>query len=179
MGKQPDSFKVALDDTLLQISEMLVRRDAIQGELDQVNGRIEDLEDAAYSLGTLCGIDPIKEHPELFPESAEPETGFTDAVRRVFQNIPEGRRLYSARNVRDSLKEAGFPLENYKNPLASIHTILKRLVKKGEIDRVVTEDEIRYDAKQPGPPKPGPVEKKQLERRALQIAREAFKNAKK
>jgi len=35
--------------------------------------------------------------------------------------------------VRNRLRAGGFDLKGYKNPLATIHTILKRLVKAGEL----------------------------------------------
>src|SRR5207249_3977513 len=101
-------------------------------------------------------------------ECAEPEMGFTDAVRKVFRNIPEGRRYLDPKSVRDILKEEGFPLEKYTNPLASIHTILKRLVKKGEINRMVNEDGIRYDAKQ----RPDPFQEQMVRKVTAKILAE-------
>jgi hypothetical protein len=137
------TYKVALDQTLEQLAKALARRERLQLTQAKWDSHIDDLQDAAEALGRLCGIDPTKQHPELFPEDAEPEVGFTDAVREVFRNADE-RFLYQPISVREKLKEMGFPIAKYKNPLASIHTILKRLVEHGEIIRVDFEGSSRY-----------------------------------
>ena len=54
--------------------------------------------------------------------------------------------MYTPVEVRNALRDRGFKIEQYKNPLASIHTILKRLVKSGELHSVQDDDEsvVRY-----------------------------------
>jgi hypothetical protein len=42
----------------------------------------------------------------------------------------------TAENVRDRLEFLGFSLKKYSNALASIHTVIRRLLEKGEIDEV-------------------------------------------
>ncbi len=68
--------------------------------------------------------------------------GFTDAVRNVLRNNPG----YSATatRVRDMLISSGFNLNSYSNPLASIHTILKRLAERGEADPTINNGEVYY-----------------------------------
>jgi hypothetical protein len=67
-------------------------------------------------------------------------TGFASALRRdTERGSAKGREAEESRSekdawftpveIRDALKRMGFPFENYKaNPLASIHTTLKRMV---------------------------------------------------
>src|SRR5580765_6778842 len=68
-------------------------------------------------------------------------TGFAFALRRgadqgqpettgIGQESPGARKeWFTPVEIRDALKRMGFPFENYKaNPLASIHTTLKRMV---------------------------------------------------
>jgi hypothetical protein len=45
------------------------------------------------------------------------------------------------------LIESGYDLSQYTNPLASIHTILKRLVKSGEVEGTVRDGELYYQWK--------------------------------
>ena len=68
--------------------------------------------------------------------------GFTDAVRIVLSK----NRSYAATaiGVRDLLIKDGYPLDGYSNPLASIHTILKRLADRGEVEIETTSGEIYY-----------------------------------
>src|SRR5215831_15452550 len=56
--------------------------------------------------------------------------GLTDACRLVLRNAVEP---LTALGVRDRLAAIGIDLDKYSNPLASIHTVLKRLHEGGEI----------------------------------------------
>lgn len=142
MSKPEGDFRAALDNTLKHLADALGRRETLQLQLAEIDGRIDDLGEAAISIGRLCGIDPQTTYPELFPQHADPEIGFTDAVRQVFDNAPE--QWYEPVSVRDELARLKFPLERYKNPLASIHTILRRLHEQGELKRMELEDMVRY-----------------------------------
>lgn len=67
------------------------------------------------------------------------ELGLTDAIRKVLRSNP--KNYFTATEVRDKLREAKFDFSSYKaNPLASVHSILKRLkpdeVEATEIDGV-------------------------------------------
>lgn len=75
--------------------------------------------------------------------------GFTDSVRGVLRNNPG----YSANatGVRDMLIRSGYNLSAYTNPMASIHTILKRLAERGEVDTSVSGGELYYRWKQDVP----------------------------
>ena len=49
--------------------------------------------------------------------------------REAEESKPEKDAWLTPVEIRDALKRMGFPFENYKaNPLASIHTTLKRMV---------------------------------------------------
>src|SRR5262249_25621978 len=84
--------------------------------------------ETAYSVSQLCDADPAKEFPNLFGDET-PDAGITDAVRAVF----EPGLGFTPVEVRSALRRKGFKIDEYKNPLASIHTILKRLGKSGEL----------------------------------------------
>ena len=61
--------------------------------------------------------------------------GLSDSVRTA---LSKNRKLFmTATAVRDEMKRAGFDFGNYSsNPLASVHSVLKRL-KPDEVDRQV------------------------------------------
>jgi hypothetical protein len=63
-------------------------------------------------------------------------------VRNVLRNVPS--QALTAKKVRDLLRSAGFDLSSYTNPLASIHTILKRLAERGEVEVSESGGEVHY-----------------------------------
>jgi len=70
--------------------------------------------------------------PERLLEIAK-QMAQTDKPECADFNLPE-RHWLTPVEIRDRLKNMGFPFENYKaNPLASIHTTLKRMV-PGEVE---------------------------------------------
>ena len=60
--------------------------------------------------------------------------GLTDAIRQAFKTAPNVQM--GATGVRSRLKQIGFDITVYGNLLASIHTVLGRLEKSGEIKHV-------------------------------------------
>jgi hypothetical protein len=68
--------------------------------------------------------------------------GFTDSVRNVLRNVSS--QALTAKEVRDLLRDAGFDLGSYTNPLASIHTILKRLAEREEVVVSESNGEVHY-----------------------------------
>lgn len=108
------TYPRALDDARRE-------RDDLRRQTRELSERIEKLEHTISALAALCG------------EPLPVVTGFTDAVRHVLRNAyPNGLMPTTVRRL---LQESGFPLSEYGNPGASIHTILKRLEKSGEARR--------------------------------------------
>ncbi len=131
------SYKQTFNIVVEELSEMMSRREELENELEKVNRRIENLHHSLNGLGEL--FDPYavvklaKQRPELFPYlSIREDMGFTDAIRDVLQS-GFGSWL-TAIEVRDMLAAGGFDVDKYKNVLASIHAILKRLAVKGEVE---------------------------------------------
>jgi hypothetical protein len=125
------NYKVTMRMLMEDLSDLLQKKESLEDRLQEVIERIATVREAAWGMKDLSGIDPDKEYPHLFSTEAIPDVGFTDAIREVFRARP-GVGLTPV-GVRNKLKERGFKLENYTNPLASIHTILKRLEKQDEL----------------------------------------------
>lgn len=89
---------------------------------------------------------------ESLSEMTGEQLGFTDAIREVLNS--NSGFFFNAIGVRDRLRDYGFPLESYTNPLASIHTILKRLFDKGELKRQTNSGDVFYSAAPKGLPPP-------------------------
>lgn len=115
-----DSEKLALESYLGKLKEATVER-------SKLTKQIKRFEDAARSiLATTEDEHEVATYQEMLDDIIEP-TGFTDAIKKVLQTA-NGEAM-TATEVKDALPGAGFPLSGYSNPLASVHTILKRLGK--------------------------------------------------
>ncbi|HEY5839103.1 MAG TPA: hypothetical protein VIT19_08710 [Pyrinomonadaceae bacterium] len=135
------TYKAALED----LAEMMAEREELDAKRDDIDKRIIRLRDAITGLGGLCNMNAesiAKEHPELFPDRVTPDVGFTDAIRMVFKKNPD--YFHSPVWIRDALEEDGFDVDKYKNVLASIHSIVKRLKIKGDVMEANREGKAVY-----------------------------------
>ena len=101
-------------------------------DLTQIRKRKTRIEQTVSNLQALLSGD----------EEVAITRGLTDAVRSLFSDCPG--QWGSAKSVRKRLCEAGFPVDAYTQPLAVIHTTLKRLAKQGELRWEEAEGTVRY-----------------------------------
>src|SRR5215470_6747521 len=90
----------------------------LSAEYAALEGRLSQLKHSIAALTKLCGYEPTV------------PMGLTDACRLVLRNATQP---LNALEVRDRLTSIGVALEKHSNPLASIHTVLKRLHEAGEL----------------------------------------------
>jgi hypothetical protein len=64
----------------------------------------------------------------------EDAMGLTDAIREVFRSLGQGNLIPT--EVRSRLEMLGYDTSKYGNVMASVHTIVNRLVSQGEIRQV-------------------------------------------
>ena len=124
-----DKYVLMYRQAIADLAAALGERAALEERLEEVKNVIQQLREIAYSTSAYRGLDPKAEYPNLFIDGGIVDVGFTDAVRATFT---PGKGM-TAIQVRNDLINAGFDLDGYTNPLATIHTILKRLVKAGEL----------------------------------------------
>jgi multidrug resistance efflux pump len=127
-------YAAALEKALEELTESVADHEQLEEQLYAADKRIGKLRRGALGLAALCGrpfASLTTAHPHLFPDHIESDTGLTDAVREVLRSAQPAS--CSAVYIRDSLKAKGYDISQYKNVLASIHTILKRLKLKGEV----------------------------------------------
>jgi|SRR5579859_1858175 len=102
--------------------------------LKAANGRLETLYKQKATIESeiskleraIQGFAPLVKNPSKW---FGPETGITDAVRGVLKS--DIHRIFTATEIRNELLMRGVPLKQ-KNPLATIHQILARLVDNEE-----------------------------------------------
>jgi hypothetical protein len=106
-----DEYRRALDAACREWETLAHQR----AELEE---RLTQLTETIGMLTKLCGLTP------------KIAWGLTDACRAIVRNAANPM---TAVEVRNRLAAIGFDLSEYSNELASIHTVLKRLNKSGEL----------------------------------------------
>ena len=105
----------------------LEKLQAEQAELERAHEeqerKIAELVKTVNFLAPLVGQQTV---------AATPPAGMTDCIRDVLKDAPEP---LTAAEIREKLEALGFDMKSYSNPLATIHTVLRRLT---EADEVVT-----------------------------------------
>ena len=120
MEKNADSYREAFEDVQSELEDLLEEDSRLADRRGEIKYRTESLRKIGESLGLLLG-----------ENVSEEAIGLTGAIREL---LKENRDVwYSAITVRRFLREKEFPVDDYKQPLAVIHTTLKRLQEQGEI----------------------------------------------
>jgi hypothetical protein len=113
------TYKHAYETAKADLLERLKKR----ARLDQ---EIRKLRDSLKALGELCGADPQELDKLLLSE------GFSaDPIRRLFQIH---KSPLHPTDIRENLLKMGIGREQV-NLLSSIHTVLRRMVEGGEIEK--------------------------------------------
>jgi hypothetical protein len=121
-----DVYRKALAETKDELLAARKSREEAIKKQEDLEQRIMELRRTVAALSALCG--------EEFNE--DDEFGLTDSIRMALKT--HGGAL-NAQQVKARLEQLGFRTAS-TNLLASVHTILKRLVLKGEIDDSLSAD---------------------------------------
>jgi len=130
-----DTYKDAYATAKLDLLKQLQKRDV----LDQ---KIRKLKQTVKALGDLCGAAPEEIDKLLLVEgfAIDAKQGFTDAIRRLFRIH---QTPLSPVEIRDNLLKMSIGVDQV-NLLSSIHTVLRRMVEAGEIEKT---DDSRFRAR--------------------------------
>lgn len=124
----PEDYKVALTKLKQDLRESKARRIEHIDAAEREEERIAHLRQTVAALSKLCG-EPFDDEDDEF--------GLTEAIRMALK--AHGGHL-NAQQVKTQIEKLGFNTGKYTNALASIHTVLKRLVVKGEADDTASFD---------------------------------------
>ena len=119
-----EEYRRALDAAVREYEKLMAEHAALDSRLAQLKHSIA-------ALTRLCGYEPTV------------PLGLTDACRLVLRNATQP---LTALDVRDRLVSIGVHLGKHSNPLASIHTVLKRLHDAGELVERDRDDESERTA---------------------------------
>lgn len=125
------AYKNTLEIARAEFEQLITEESELQTRLEWNRNRQAGLKKTIDSLSALVGEDSDAGIP-----------GISDAIRTVLfeQHGADKRIVLMPTGIRNRLVSAGFDLGNYKNPMAVIHTTLKRLEDQGEVEAVETKD---------------------------------------
>jgi hypothetical protein len=89
-------------------------------EQERLEKRLVGVRETVVSLSKMLG--------ESFSE--EDELGLTDAIRQAFKTASGGM---APTDVKGRLEQLGYDTSKYGNVMASVHSVINRLVRKGEV----------------------------------------------
>ncbi|HEV3419533.1 MAG TPA: hypothetical protein VG075_04460 [Candidatus Acidoferrum sp.] len=117
-------------NTLEAAQEELLK---LTDDREKIERRMNQLQNDIVHLAALCRKeveDPIK------------QLGLTDAIRYIFsrENRPLDKQQVAA------ILEKSYDVDAYKNLLANVHTIVRRLVKSGEVKLVHDDSSLAIGA---------------------------------
>ncbi|MGO9093916.1 MAG: hypothetical protein ACLQGV_01720 [Bryobacteraceae bacterium] len=108
-----------------------------QGRLELLHSQRAAIEDEIANLERgIAGFRPL-----VKSMWAGPDAGITASIRNVFKRQPD--RIWTPPEIRDELLRIGVNLSQ-KNPLATIHQILDRLLRSGYIKPLVVDSRTSY-----------------------------------
>jgi hypothetical protein len=120
-----------------------------RGELDKLMTEESDLETRLEGNRTRQGglkktIDSLSALVGEEIDSSVP--GVSEAIRRVLSTHLAANKKTFLRPIaiRNRLVETGFDLASYKNPMAVIHSTLKRLQDQGEVEPLEQDKKVAY-----------------------------------
>jgi hypothetical protein len=124
-----DTYKNALKQAKADLAEQVEILGKAQEAAEKAEKAIVELRQTIAALQRLCG------EPEFVEEDA---LGLTEAIRMAFRTELEGGMYgigggMSAQDVRTKMESMGYG-GRWGNLLASIHTVIKRLHEKGELE---------------------------------------------
>jgi len=139
-----------LDDLLAQLREATKT-------FREAEESVTGLTAAIRALAQVCEDEEIKTTYLNALEELSGKPGFLDAVRSVLKG-PGQRKALTAAEIKEFIVLGGrMSLSGYSNPMASIHTTLRRLKDKREVEEQVNdkgEKVYRLIPRAPVPPRP-------------------------
>ena len=109
-----------------ELEKLQEEKAQLKRSLDDCDKQIAALIQTINALAPLVGEEPI-----AAPEPEAPPAGMTDSIRGI---LAEAKEPLSAAEIRDLLETMGFDMKSYSNPLATVHTVLRRLTESGETE---------------------------------------------
>jgi hypothetical protein len=148
-----ETYKEALKQAKLDLTKAIAELGNAEAIVERKTKEIAELRQTVTVLSRLCG------EPEFFEEDA---LGLTDVIRLAYKSADGGAGL-TLQDVKDRIDSMGYE-GRWGNLLASVHTVTKRLVIKGDVEpagNVNGKDTYRWAGRSADPaPDPEKVKRK-------------------
>jgi hypothetical protein len=109
--------------------DLMEERQRWLNQRDEAIREISRLSELIRATMNMIPAEQIARYEPIFERLENRPMGLSMAIRSCFTTEAAADKWLTPVEIRDALKRMGFPFENYKaNPLASIHTTLKRMV---------------------------------------------------
>ena len=138
-------WKKVLESARRDLDELRVNRDELEAQLNEVSSQIVQLEQLVTSLQPMAS--EVPQEAAIIVEGVA-DLELADAIREVLKQSDQYR---TPRGVRDSLRSSSYDLDQHTNPLASVHSVLKRLVSSREAEQLESKGKTYYRWKTTGP----------------------------
>ena len=113
-------YKKLREQVLTELEAKIEEREKLTRRLDDLQQEISGLEAMSAGLDVYLGESTVSDDVTM---------GITDAIRRVLSFNDQ-----KPTEIRDALRETEFRIDDYSQPMAVIHTTLKRLENQREIE---------------------------------------------
>jgi hypothetical protein len=126
-----NDYSRLLERAKRDLTRLKTQRAELQAQIVEVDRRIEKQKKGIEGLAHLADQQSLIELPVGAVNPLAKYESFTDAVSYALKTVVSN---LTPTQVRDRLRQLGYDLTKYKSdPVASIHTILKRLEKSGKL----------------------------------------------
>jgi PAS domain-containing protein len=130
----PDGLPLIVNNLIENLNLTLSRRNEHLKAVNELDDEATKIKDAIWSLAALVDAAELKklkeQNRELFEDFADSNLGVTNAVRQVLKS---SGKWMSPVAVKTAAMKITHVLDNHRNPLGSVHTVLKRLADANEV----------------------------------------------
>jgi len=113
-------------DARAELEKLQHEKAELERSVEEHEKQIAVLTRTVNFLAQMVGEPAI---PAVEPDVAQ--AGMTGSIREILKTAPEP---LTASEIRDALASLGFDMKSYSNPLATIHTVLRRLSEADEVE---------------------------------------------
>jgi len=137
----PLDYKTAYHNFEAELEELRSQREALAGQIKTIEDRMTSVAVILTELGPYVGVEQDVQSLIDFTPQREADFEITRTVRDVLRRA---RRELTVPEIKAALESKGWDAGKYGNALATIHTVLKRLIKGDEVENVGDEGKPRY-----------------------------------
>jgi hypothetical protein len=129
-----EDYKRSLEFAKAELGQLQMERNTLSEKVTEIDRHIVEVIEGIKGLARLCDQQLSKELLSGKPLPLSGKKGLNDAVRFVLQT---SHKPLTPVEVRERLYSLGFDIAKYKTDfLATLHTVLKRLNTRREVDVV-------------------------------------------